>query len=240
MPFDAGKFLPILQNGEMELQSRVPWSSNNAFLVKLNAGADECLAIYKPARGERPLWDFDAGTLVKREVAAHVVSRMLGFPNIPPTILRDGPYGIGSVQLYIEFEDEQHFFTLRAAHRAAMLPIAAFDALANNTDRKGGHILLGTDGRIWCIDHGLTFHEDYKLRTVVWDFVNQPLPRDLLRALKNFRDCLETADAATRELRELLSRREARALIARADELIATGVYPAPPADWPHIPWPPV
>ncbi len=234
------KILAVLQRGELELRERLPYSSNNAFLVTLRRDAEVCLATYKPARGERPLWDFETGTLVKREVAAYVVSQMLGFPRIPATVLRDGPYGIGAVQVFVDFAAEEHFFTLRARHRDEMKRVALFDAVINNTDRKGGHVLLGTDGKIWAIDHGVTFHEDYKLRTVIWDFVGQAIVRELVERLCVFRDGLASGEAHARELEELLSPRELRALRARVDGLIETGLYPNPPADWPHIPWPPV
>ncbi|MBI3914094.1 MAG: SCO1664 family protein [Chloroflexi bacterium] len=240
MPNADAQVLAILQEGEIKLQSRLPYSSNNAFLVEVQCDGQTRYAIYKPARGERPLWDFDTGTLVQREVAAYQVSQILGFPNIPPTVLREGPYGIGAVQLFIDLVEDQHYFTLRAAHRAEMMRVAVFDALVNNTDRKGGHILIDNAGKIWCIDHGVTFHEDYKLRTVIWDYVDQPIPRDILNHLRVFRDGLATGDAQAEALAELLSRRELRALRTRADELIEAGVFPSPPVDWPHIPWPPI
>jgi uncharacterized repeat protein (TIGR03843 family) len=224
----------------MEVVGLVPWSSNYTFLATVRADGDEILAVYKPARGERPLWDFEDGTLCQREVAAYVVSDALGFPNIPPTVLREGPEGIGSVQMFVEFVAREHFFTLRDAHRGAMQEIALFDALVNNTDRKGGHVLLGADGKIWCIDHGVTFHAYPKLRTVIWDFVREPIPSALLDAVKNFRASLTRGEPFTRALTELLSRAEMDALRRRADKLLSTGLYPEPPEDWPHVPWPPI
>ncbi len=238
---DAAQTLALLAQGEMEIASLVPWSSNYTFLVTIRAGARTIQAIYKPSRGERPLWDFPDGTLAKREVAAYLVSAALGWPNIPPSVLRAGPEGEGVVQLFIETVDEQHFFTLRQTHRDEMKRIAVFDAAINNTDRKGGHILLGMDGCIWCIDHGVTFHEYPKLRTVVWDFTEQPIPPDILQDLCDLQARLARADESlTVSLAELLSRRELRALRQRIDALIATGTFPQPPEDWPPVPWPPL
>ncbi len=232
--------LALLARGTLDVEGLVPWGSNYTFLVTVRDAARETLAIYKPSRGERPLWDFPTGSLAYREVAAYRLSRALGWPHVPPTVLRDGPEGIGMVQLFIEFVDEQHFFTLRDAHRDEMQRIALFDAVINNTDRKGGHVLLGADGTIWCIDHGVTFHEHYKLRTVIWDFLRQPIPAPLLADLAAVRARLVRGEALFDSLRELLSPRELRALCARLDELLARGTFPEPPEDWPPIPYPPM
>ncbi len=224
----------------MDVTGLVPWSSNYTFRVTIRDGEREMLAIYKPARGERPLWDFPDGTLCRREVAAYRVSAALGFPNIPPTILRDGPQGIGMVQSFVETIEGESFFTLRPKFPAEMQRIALFDAIVNNTDRKGGHVLLGTDGQVWCIDHGVTFHEHPKLRTVIWDFMEQPIPADLRAALRALRAQLARGKALSESLEELLAPRELRALRHRVDDLLARGVFPSPPADWPPVPWPPV
>lgn len=232
--------LAILASGDIEIVGLVPWSSNYTYLVKVKFGTEEALAIYKPSRGERPLWDFPTGSLAKRECASYLVSAVLGWPNIPPTVLRDGPEGEGALQMYVDAEAKQHFFTLREEHRSDMQKIAAFDAIINNTDRKGGHILLGKDRKVWCIDHGVTFHEYPKLRTVVWDFVGEEIPRELVVDLKRLRACLERDEALKSELRLLLDRPEIRALKDRIDDLLDARVYPDPPEDWPHIPWPPV
>jgi len=238
---DASQTLSLLQNGKMDIEGLVPWSSNYTFLVRVRDHARESLAIYKPSRGERPLWDFPDGTLARREVASYLLSAALGWPNIPPSVLRDGPEGEGVVQLFVETIDQQQFFTLRDAHRDEMKRIAVFDAVVNNTDRKGGHILLGKDGCIWCIDHGVTFHEYPKLRTVIWDFTEQPIPADVLKDLCGLQQRLSRAeDDLTRSLAALLSRREMKALRERVDKLVEQGVFPAPPEDWPPVPWPPV
>jgi uncharacterized repeat protein (TIGR03843 family) len=241
IPGDASEALSLLQNGEMNVEGLVPWSSNYTFLVTIRDGARETRAIYKPSRGERPLWDFPDGTLAKREVASYLVSAALGWPHIPPSVLRDGPEGDGVVQQFIETVADQNFFTLRKAHRDEMMRIAAFDAVVNNTDRKGGHILLGEDGCIWCIDHGVTFHEYPKLRTVIWDFTEQRVPVEILGGICDLQACLKRAnDDLTTSLALLISRRELKALRDRVDQLIESGVYPSPPEDWPPVPWPPV
>ena len=238
---DIPQTLSLLQNGKIDIEGLVPWSSNYTFLVTLREGTRETMAIYKPSRGERPLWDFPDGSLARREVAAYVVSAALGWPNIPPSVLRDGPEGEGVVQLFIETVEQQHFFTLRQAHRDEMKHIAAFDALVNNTDRKGGHVLLGTDGCIWCIDHGVTFHEYPKLRTVIWDFTEQHIPEEILKDVCQLQSRLRRAeDELPKSLAALISRRELKALRERVDEMIERGVYPTPPEDWPPVPWPPV
>lgn len=233
--------LELLTRGEIDIQGAVSWSSNYTFVVRVSDAQGETHAIYKPARGERPLWDFDEGTLCKREVAAYLLSVWLGFPNIPPTVLRsDGPHGIGSLQLLVETENQEHYFTLRGRYPAEMKRIAVFDALTNNTDRKGGHVLLGRDGQVWAIDHGVTFHEDPKLRTVIWDFVGEAIPEDLILQLCALQEDFSRRDPRAQKLREYLSPGEVTALRGRLAELISTRIFPAPPEDWPHIPWPPV
>lgn len=237
---DATQVKELLAKGKIDVEELVPWGSNYTFLVTVRDAGRETQAVYKPSRGERPLWDFPDGTLAFREVAAYLVSNALGWPNVPFTLLRDGPQGTGMLQEYIEMVDHQHFFTLRDQYRDEMKRIAAFDAIINNTDRKGGHILLGVDGKIWCIDHGVTFHEQPKLRTVVWDFVEQSIPRDILNKLDVLREQLKRSDPLCEALSRLLSPREMKALRARIDELISSGVFPKPPEDWPPVPWPPV
>ncbi len=237
---DTNSVLNLLETGEMELQGMIPWSSNYTYLARVCGGDREMLAVYKPACGERPLWDFETGTLCQREVAAYVLSAELGWPNIPPTVLREGPMGIGAVQQFVEFKRRENFFTIRERCRADMMQIAAFDALVNNTDRKGGHILVDEAGAVWCIDHGVTFHEEPKLRTVIWDFVGEAIPQNLMKDLEHLRPQLKNGEPLRRKLETLLSRSELRALDGRLWQLLREQVYPPPPEDWPHIPWPPV
>lgn len=232
--------IELLMTGTMNVQELVPWSSNYTFLVSVSNTEDQVLAIYKPSRGERPLWDFPTGTLAKREYAAYLLSATLGWPNIPPTVLRDGPQGIGAVQLFVDTVDGEHYFTLRDGHRDEMKRIAVFDAIVNNTDRKGGHVLLGKDGTLWCIDHGVTFHEHPKLRTVIWDYTQDPVPESILADLRALKPKLVRPHPVAQSMAPLLSGREQDALCRRVEELLLRRTFPEPPEDWPHIPWPPI
>src|SRR5512135_1280670 len=223
------ELLSLLRTGTLSVQELVPWSSNYTFFVIVSSGSHQVPAIYKPSRGERPLWDFPTGTLAKREYAAYLVSAALGWPHLPPTVLRDGPQGIGAVQLFIDAVEGEHYFTLRDDHREEMKRIAVFDAVINNTDRKGGHILLGKDGMLWCIDHGVTFHEHPKLRTVIWDYTQEPIPPTILSDLVMLQGKLNRADPLARQLAPLLSGRELDAMCKRIEELLDSGVFPEPP-----------
>ena len=233
--------LDLLAHGEIALQGQFPWSSNYTFLVSLSDAASRLLAVYKPTEGERPLWDFDPGSLCRREVAAYLLSQALSWPDIPPVVLRDGPFGVGSVQLFVEADYEQHYFTLR--QRPELTPafqrIALFDHIANNADRKGGHVLLGAEGVIWAIDHGLTFHNEYKLRTVIWEHAGRPIPPEWLAELAELRVTLAAEDAPLRQaLLQLLSPPEVVALRARLNLLLRRGVFPLPRRDWRNTPYP--
>jgi uncharacterized repeat protein (TIGR03843 family) len=231
----------LLTRGEIAMEGMVPWSSNYTYLVTIKLDEREAYAIYKPQCGERPLWDFETGSLCKREVAAYELSAYLNFPNVPVTILRDeAPQGYGMVQQFIDHKRRENFFTVRDKCREEMQKMAVFDALINNTDRKGGHVLADQQGTIWAIDHGVTFHEDPKLRTVIWDFIDEPIPGPLLMQLEKLRAALKSNEGIRATLEELLSGAEMRALTMRLNQLLRARVYPAPPEDWPHIPWPPV
>lgn len=231
----------LLTRGDIALEGMVPWSSNYTYLVRLKLDDQEEYGIYKPQCGERPLWDFETGSLCKREVAAYELSAFLNFPNVPVTVLReDAPQGLGMVQQFIDHQRRENFFTLRDKCREEMQKVAVFDALINNTDRKGGHILAARDGTIWAIDHGVTFHEEPKLRTVIWDFIDEPIPAPLLQQLEKLRAALKGNEPIRVTLEKMLARSELRALQLRLNELLRQRVYPAPPEDWPHIPWPPV
>ena len=165
----------VLATGELEVLGLLPNASNHTFLARAKSAEEELLAVYKPRRGEAPLWDFPEGTLCAREVAAYVVSRALGWPNVPATVLRDGPYGVGSVQRFVPYEPEEHYFTLADRFPEEFRRVAAFDMVVNNADRKSGHCLLGEDGRVFLVDHGVCFSDEPKLRTVIWDFIGDPL-----------------------------------------------------------------
>jgi uncharacterized repeat protein (TIGR03843 family) len=227
-----------LVSGELELLGLLPNSSNYTFLARATAGDEQVLAVYKPRRGEMPLWDFPEGTLCQREVAAYVVARELGWPNVPPTVLREGPEGVGSAQLFVEFDTSQHYFTLEGAHADTFRQVALFDVVVNNADRKGGHCLLGPDGTIWVIDHGVCFSDDPKLRTVIWEYAGESIPPDLLDDVRSFRDRLR-GEGLRAELGALLSPNELTALDERIDAVLLAGVFPEPGPGRPY-PWPPV
>jgi uncharacterized repeat protein (TIGR03843 family) len=227
-----------LVSGELELLGLLPNSSNYTFLARATAGDDQVLAVYKPRRGEMPLWDFPEGTLCRREVAAYVVARELGWPNVPPTVLRDGPEGLGSAQLFVEFDPSQHYFTLEATHDDEFRRVAVFDMVVNNADRKGGHCLLAPDGTIWVVDHGVCFNEEPKLRTVIWEHVGQPIPAELLNDIQAFNVRSGQGDLRA-ELDELLSADELVAMGERIDAVLTAGVFPEPGPGRPY-PWPPV
>ncbi len=215
----------------MELQGLMPWSSNYTFLVSLSPdnGRQPVLGIYKPCAGERPLWDFPEGSLCQREFASYLLSRVLGWPNIPLTVLRDdGPQGAGAVQLFIGAEYELHYFNMReeALFTEAFKQIALFDYVVNNADRKAGHCLKGDDGQLWAIDHGLTFHADFKLRTVIWDFCRQRIPAPLVDDLTRLQNLLAASFALRPLLRQFISRRELDALKKRVDFLLTAGHFP--------------
>jgi len=233
--------LDLLSKGEMEeAHGLMPWSSNYTFLVTVRRNHSETLAIYKPCRGERPLWDFPDGSLALREVAAFRVSRALGWDFIPPTVLRDGFMGMGAVQLFIKADLEEHYFTLRDAHVPVFQRVAAFDFIVNNADRKGGHCLRGKDGHIWTIDHGLTFHHEHKLRTVIWDFAGQPIPKDIMEDLMCLQKTFnQPSSPIVSELAALIAERELKMLSHRLDRIIAAGTFPRPGAGR-NVPFPPI
>jgi uncharacterized repeat protein (TIGR03843 family) len=237
---DLPEISDILSRAEITDCKLIPSGSNYVFLVTLlDASAGEGFAVYKPERGEAPLWDFPDGTLYRRERAAYLLANDLGWDFIPPTIVRDGPYGIGSVQLYIPHDPQTTFFTLRDDRETEMRLIALFDALANNADRKGGHCLLGPDGRIWGIDHGLTFHVSNKLRTVIWDYSEEPIAASLLDDLRALAARLERRPSIRSELEKLLDISEVEALQRRINDLLTHPVYPRPGMRR-AVPWPPV
>jgi hypothetical protein len=230
--------LRILGEGRLELLGLMPEASNYTFLVEARTDDGPALAIYKPRRGEAPLWDFAEGTLCNREVAAYRLASALGWPAVPPTILRDGPHGPGSVQLFVESDPDEHYFTLRGSRLRDFAAVAAFDVVANNADRKSGHCLLDPDGRIWVIDHGVCFHAEPKLRTVIWEFADRPVPELLAADLVRVGAALH-AGPLRRDLLELLSKREVDATARRAERLARTGRFPVPTSTRPY-PWPPV
>jgi uncharacterized repeat protein (TIGR03843 family) len=225
--------LDLLARGALRLKGRMPWSSNATFLVECTLDEAAALAVYKPLRGERPLWDFPPG-LYRREIAAYRLSEALGWRLVPLTVAREGPLGEGSLQLFVPADFEQHYFTLleRPEHAERLRRICTFDLLLNNADRKSGHCLLGEDGLIWAIDHGLSFHVEEKLRTVIWDFGGELIPDGLLDDLRRLRDA-----GPIPALADLLAPEEEAALAARARALLDTGRFPAARSAH-HYPWP--
>jgi len=229
----------VLRHGEVEVLGRMPWSSNATYLCEVTCGDDAMRAIYKPRRGERPLWDFPDGTLSRREVAACVLSDGLGWDVVPVTVHRDeGPLGEGALQRFVEHNPEEHYFTLLEGNEDRFREFAVFDILANNTDRKGGHCLHDVlNHEIVGIDHGLTFHPMWKLRTVIWDFADEPVPDALLDDVRRVIAWLDDGPLGD-ALAALLSPPELAALAMRADDLLSDGRFPAPEPGYHSVPWP--
>ena len=229
-----------LLSAEVVEQALLAAGSNYVYLLRLrDAAAGEGYVVYKPQQGEAPLSDFPDGTLYQREYAAYVVSEALGWDLVPPTVIRaDGlEGGVGALQLFIEHDPAQHFFTLKDGREAEMKRIALYDWLTNNADRKGGHCLLAADGRIWCIDQGLTFNADDKLRTVIWEFQGQPVPEELVEQMCAFGRRLDNDDELRSRLQALLAPREFEKLQERIELIDRRRVFPPPPSYRPY-PWP--
>ena len=224
--------------GDLEILGRLPGASNATLLARIEG--TEALVVYKPRAGEAPLWDFPEGTLCNREVAAYEVSAALGWPDIPRTVLREGPLGPGAVQAFVPFAGSEHYFSLFEAHVETFRKVALFDLVVNNADRKGGHTLLGEDGRIWAIDHGICFSVDPKLRTVIWEFSGEPIPGDLREEVNRLATRLRTPGDGLRDrLLELLEPDEVEATAERAERAAERGVYPEPDSAR-AVPWPPI
>lgn len=233
-PLATADALDILQKGDIEILGRMPHSSNATFLVDIALdGEIPAQAIYKPERGEQPLWDFP-GSLFLREIAAFQLSELLGWGHVPPTVEVEGPLGIGSLQLFIPSEFEEHYFTIldREEFHADFKEICAFDLVANNTDRKAGHVLLGDDGELWAIDNSLCFHQEFKVRTVIWDFAGDDLSPKVEESLTTLVD-----DGLPEKFGELLNPFEREAVVGRARMLLLAREYPDDPTGrrWP---WP--
>lgn len=224
--------LKLLAEGDVVLEGRLPWSSNATFVVTLCLDGETGRAVYKPYRGERELWDFPDG-LFPREVAAYRLSEALGWGIVPETIMRDGPYGTGSLQRFVDADFSEHYFTLveREEHGDALRAIATFDLVANNADRKSGHCLLAEDA-IWAIDHGLCFHTEPKLRTVMWDFAGEDIPERLLG------DVERVAAQPPRSLADVLSHAEMEAIASRARAVVKLARFPDPNPSRRSYPWP--
>ncbi|MFQ6026375.1 MAG: hypothetical protein ACE5Q6_02545 [Dehalococcoidia bacterium] len=228
MSVDPATF-ELLQNREFVTCELTPFGSNYTFAACLRWEDRTCQAIYKPRDGEVPLWDFPRGTLYKRECAAYLLSEILGWDFIPLTIIRDGPYGIGSVQLYVDHDPSQNYYNLTEADADDLRLIASYDLVANNTDRKANHVLVDPRGKLWGIDQGLCFHADTKIRTCIWDFCGEPIPQTHLDSLVLLLDQLPRPQGRLQELLDLLLPEEIEALYQRVRWILSEKVYPGLP-----------
>jgi uncharacterized repeat protein (TIGR03843 family) len=236
---DPDEALELLSSGEVtDLHGLLPWGSNHTFLVSVCSNNALGYAIYKPRLGERPLWDFPEGTLCLRERAAYLLSEMLEWGIVPPTVIRDGAHGLGSLQWYIPHDPEDNYFTFGPSLFTQLRRIALFDHIINNADRKGGHCLLDASGKLWAIDHGVCFHAQPKIRTVIWDFAGEQISPVLVEDLGML--CGKLTDGENSKLlRQLLSQFEVEALLRRTRKLEQTRTFPEP-GPGRSYPWPPV
>ncbi len=231
--------LNLLRYGEIKIKGEFVWGSNYTFLAEVDQNGDSIQSVYKPSRGERPLWDFPPSSLARRETAAYLVSEALGWELVPPTVYRrKAPIGPGSLQLFIDHDPEVHYFNLNKADRQRLRPVVLFDLLINNADRKGSHMIFDTDHHLWLIDHGVCFHADDKLRTVIWDFAGEPIPEKLLDDLLCFRQMLMPGTKLYNEIQPLLNADELKALVKRATHLLSIHRFPQPDPDERSFPWP--
>lgn len=254
--------LDLITHGTLDVRGRVVDASNLTLFCTVELDGLTANAVYKPVAGERPLWDFPDGTLAGREVATYLISDAIGLGHVPPTVLRDGPLGEGMVQLWIDTVDDGDLVevfppedlpegwrvvlhaadaddrpvVLAHADHPGVAELAALDVVVNNTDRKGGHVLHGADGFVYGVDHGICLHTDPKLRTVLWGWIGEPLPDDVVDKLRKLRFALDH-DLAT-ALASHLTAAEIGAVADRADALLSAGVFPAPRGDWRALPWP--
>jgi uncharacterized repeat protein (TIGR03843 family) len=256
----------LLAQGELTVRGRIRGASNAVLYCAVELDGQSVTCVYKPVAGERPLWDFPDGTLAQREVAAYEVSRATGWDLVPPTVLRDGPYGEGMCQLWVEADPAVELLALVegdepgpgwkavgfaevATGRTALLVhaddprlrrLAVLDAMINNADRKGGHLLPTVDGQLYAIDHGVTFNAEDKLRTLLWGWASEPLTGEALGVLRRISADLADGGALAARLAGLITAAELAALRARVTALLRTGRHPEPSGQWPAIPWPPV
>ena len=257
--------LDLLNHGRMELEGRLVEASNTTLRARISLDGTDARCVYKPIRGERPLWDFPDGTLAGREVGAYLLGCATGWGCVPPTVLREGPLGPGACQLWIDEPDEDEPllgfvptgelpdgwhpimgardsdgtpYVLAHADDPRLARLAVFDAVVNNADRKGGHVLSDADGRVYGVDHGVCFHVEDKLRTVLWGFTDQPLAAPTVEVLEKLRTDLDGGLGAA--LREHLTAAEVAAARTRVDRLLVARRMPEPGGDWPSVPWPPM
>jgi len=218
--------LAFLTEGEAIACQPIGWGSNYSFAMVLRRGEEQRLAVYKPRRGEVPLWDFPDGTLYRREYASFLVTQALGWDFVPPTVVGDGPHGVGTIQLYVDPEPNVDPATLRQTNEGELMRIFLFDIFANNADRKTGHCVRDRAGKLWGIDHGLTFNVTSKLRTTIWDFCGEPIPASILGEMTSFLADHARTDALNAQLRGLLDRPEIATFHARLERLVKLGTFP--------------
>jgi hypothetical protein len=232
--------IELLTSGELEVAGRLVEASNATLYCIVSHGDTQAACVYKPVAGERPLWDFPNGTLAGREVAAYLVSQASGWGVVPPTVYRDGPFGPGMCQLWIDADPEIDLVALaRSSSNDGLRAMAVFDAVINNADRKIGHLLPTRHGHLYGCDHGVSFAEEYKLRTVLWQWRGDPLADSDVEALTRLSGVIHDGELAT-QLRELLTDEEITATRIRVELLLSHRVHPYPPEDWPAVPWPPI
>jgi uncharacterized repeat protein (TIGR03843 family) len=234
---ELAEFVELLTHGEMTIEGRLVDASNTTLYCAIELNGVEAACVYKPVAGERPLWDFPDGTLAGREVGAYLVSAASGWDLVPPTVLREGPLGPGACQLWLDIDEDVDIVALVQSDNPVLRKMAVFDAVINNADRKGGHILPMPGGHIYGVDHGICFSTDDKLRTVLWGWRGTPLADEALETLTRLRT--EIAGELGDKLRTLITPREVAATRRRIERLLRFGVYPQPSDDWPAIPWPP-
>jgi uncharacterized repeat protein (TIGR03843 family) len=236
-PLGLDEALRLLSDGALEIEGRLLDASNATLLCTATFDGVAASCVYKPVMGERPLWDFPDGTLAGREISAYLVSQATGWEVVPPTVLRDGPFGTGMCQLWVDVDETVDLAALARSDHPDLRRMAVFDAVVNNADRKGGHLLPTPSGRVQGVDHGVCFASEDKLRTLLWQWRGHPLLPEAVEVLSRLRALLEgeLGDA----LGQHLTGREVRATVARVDRLLTTGVHPQPSDDWPAIPWPP-
>jgi uncharacterized repeat protein (TIGR03843 family) len=227
----------ILDKGKLEVIGRLVDASNATLFGEISLDGHTKRVIYKPIAGERPLWDFPDGNLASREYAAYLISDFGEFNLVPRTLLRDGPFGIGSVREWIEIDEEIDVIEIAQSKDRAIRSMALFDVIVNNTDRKFGHILIDKNSKIYGCDHGVTFHVDFKLRTVIWQFAGLSLKSEEKDQLKKVLDGIFQGEL---DLRELLTSEEIEALASRIENLLTSESFPLPSEEWPAVPWPPV
>lgn len=237
MVIDANLLRSLLVEGELEVTGRLVDASNATLFGHITSHGESVPVIYKPIAGERPLWDFPDGTLAGREVAAYHLSQFGGFHLVPMTILRDGPFGPGAVQQWIDVDEDVDLISLAQSQDLRLRAMALFDALANNTDRKIGHLLPSKDGHLFGCDHGVCFHEEDKLRTVLWQWMGQEVSSEERAQLHSM---LQNFERFADRVRELLTDDEIAATKIRIMRIVDEGTFPNPSDEWPPVPWPPI